>query len=111
MPLRIKSSDLSGVSLSSSLYQIVFFQGGAQEIQYLTDFKKVGSESAECSVFFRPDKLGPQEKYIQVKLRGHPRLELDITIKGNVSLLPKIEHLGMALLADSKKYRSQTMNS
>ena len=45
-----------------------------------------------------------------MKLKGHPRLELDITVKGNVVLLPKIEHLGMALTAD-KKYFSQMMGS
>ena len=32
-------------------------------------------------------------------------MEVDLTIKGNVCLLPKIEHLGMALTSD-KKYIS-----
>ena len=37
-------------------------------------------------------------------------MEVDLTIKGSVCLLPKIEHLGMALTSD-KKYISQMMNS
>lgn len=45
-----------------------------------------------------------------MKLKGHPRLELDVTIKANVCLLPKVQHLGMALTTD-KKYFSQMMTS
>ena len=45
-----------------------------------------------------------------MKSKNDSRLELDITIMADVCLLPRIEHLGMALI-DGKKYFSQMMDS
>ena len=98
---------MADVELTSSLYQVVFFEDGRQEL-YFGD--QEDPYNASCNVYFRPDRLGQQEKYIQIKLKGHPRLELDLTIKAKVCLLPKIEHLGMAL-ASGKKHFSQMMKS
>ena len=68
LPIQVKSSDLTQVTLSSSLYSIVYFEGGAQEIHDLSSYQVAGNNrgdaTAECKVFFKPDKLGPQEKYI-----------------------------------------------
>ena len=56
---------MANVSLSSSLYSIVYFEGGVQEINDLSTYQTDNrGEAAECKVFFKPDKLGPQEKYI-----------------------------------------------
>lgn len=104
LPVKVAASCLDDVTLSSSLYGVVFFSTDASHEVQLDEAKD------ECQIFFRPDRPGTQEKYIQVKLRGHPRLELDLTIKANVILLPKVEHLGMALSND-KKYFSQMMTS
>ena len=63
MPVRIKASNLASVSLSSSLYSIVYFKGERQKLEDLSDEKKVDDE-VECEVYFKPDRIGPQEKYI-----------------------------------------------
>jgi hypothetical protein len=47
------------------------------------------------TVYYRPDKLGPQEKYITAKCTASA--EIDITIKANVVLLPKFDYLGLGL--------------
>ena len=62
LPIKLKASNMNDVSLSSSLYSIVFFDGGVQEIHDLSSHQFAddsGSKYAECNVFFRPDKLGP----------------------------------------------------
>ena len=87
MPIRIRSSNLTSSSLSSSLYSIVYFKDSKHKIKDLSTEPK-NDGFVECEVFFKPDRIGPQEKYIQVKLKEKTRLELDVTIRGNVCLLP-----------------------
>ena len=55
-PVKIKASKLSDVTISSSLYGVIFFEGDRQEISL--------KGTDECRVFFRPDRPGCQEKYI-----------------------------------------------
>ena len=62
-PLKIKvtSSNLHDVSLSSSLFSIIYFEGGAQEVNDLSGYTKNPSDKnapAECNIYFRPDRLG-----------------------------------------------------
>ena len=74
MPVHIKASQLADVSLSSSLYSIVYFSGRRQEIEGLDSLASGYAPAdvtdcderreAQCQVFFRPDKLGLHEKYI-----------------------------------------------
>lgn len=45
-----------------------------------------------------------------MKSKSDSRLELDITIMADVCLLPRLEHLGMALV-EGRKYFSQMMDS
>ena len=59
----LRSSNIGDVSLSSSLFQIIFFKDGKQELEDLGEGQD-GEGEATASIFFRPDRPGPQEKYI-----------------------------------------------
>ena len=62
-PVQIKSSCLADVTLSSSLFSIVYFKDGKQELGDLDDGAD-GRNETQCQIYFKPDKLGPQEKYV-----------------------------------------------
>ena len=88
---------------------MVFFHKGEQQLR-LQDVSAPGEKESTVDIYFRPDRAGKQEKYVQVKSKADPRLEEDITIVADVCYPPRLEHLGMALVKD-KKYFGQMMDS
>ena len=59
MPVKIKSSCLGDVSLSSSLQQVVYFKDEKQELNDLTGYEFDSDGYVECMVYFKPERLGP----------------------------------------------------
>ena len=108
--VEIRSSRLRDVSVCSQLVGVVYFKDNQQQIDLADCIASEGATHHKIDIFFRPDRPGKQEKYIQVKSKSDSRLELDITIMADVCLLPRLEHLGMALV-EGRKYFSQMMDS
>ena len=91
------------ISVCSELPNIVFFKDNLDEIE-------LDGPSEEIEVFIKADRPGNFEKYVSVRVQDKPMIEIDVTLKAQVELLPRIEHLGIAV-RKAKNYFSQMLEA